>query len=405
MTLSVSSLFQSKMEASRVTSIESVFTFNNSEITAFITGAFPVIARDFREVTGVNYVLEVDNLTQTFNDLMTDKTRFHQEGEFKWGFSDGAGSLDLVTFFKGDLTKVNYNERTAKLTFEDRFSRLAEIEVGTEESPVSFVNTDVNPADLVWWLQSSYGNMSNVKSTSNPDVDYPTWLQWWTDFDNDTVIVNAEFKGDRITDILNEIAKLTDSFIYDEGDNKLDYYRWTGTLSVTAQMSHGSTTRPVQLEMTAKEMINRMNVSYGYNPSSDSWGGTISAQDSASVNSYGLSERTLDNSLVWYTNSVHALNMAQRTVSKRGQPNLKGLIPAPLEFLHLTAPDALQFTSQVYSMNDKLFMVQGIDIDIEKKEMRFIVDEGFGRGHGYLEGFILDDDVYGLLDKDYNFLL
>jgi len=405
MTLDVTSLFQSKMEASRVTSIESVFTFNNSEITVFVTGGFPTISRDFREVNGISYVIELENVSQTFNDLMTDKTRFHKSGQFEWGFSDGAGSRDVVTFFKGDLTKVGFNERTAKLTFEDRVSRLAEVEVGTDESPVSFVNTDVNPADLAWWMQSSFGGLSAVKSSSNPDVDYPTWFEWWTGFDNDSVLINAEFKGDTVTDILNDLAKLTDSFIYDEGDNKLDYFRWTGTQSVTAQMSHGSTTRPVEFLLTAKEMINKMNVSYGYDATSKTWAGTISEQDSSSVNSYGLTERTLEKTNVWYINSVHALNMAQRTVSKRSQPNLQGRIPAPLEFLNLTAPDALQYTSQVYSMSNKLFMIQGMEIDFEKKEMVFLVDEGFGRGQGNLQAFILDDDVNGLLDQDYNFLL
>lgn len=405
MTLDVSSLFQSKMEASRVTSIESVFTFNGSEITAFVTGGFPTISRDFREVVGINYVIEVDNVEQDFNDLMTDKTRFHKSGQFDWGFSDGAGSRDVVTFFKGDLTKVGYNERTTKLSFEDRISRLAEVEVGTDETPVSFVNTNVNPADLAWWMQSSFGGLSAVKSSSNPDVDYATWIVWHDEFESDSVVIQAEFKGETVTDILNEIGKVTDSLIYDEGDNKIDYFRWTGTLSVTAQMSHGSTTRPVELVMTAKEMINKMSVAFGYDVNSRTWLGNASAQDSSSVGSYGLTERSIAGTMVWYVDSIASLKMAERTVGKRAQPNLQGRIPVPLEFLNLTAPDALQFTSQVYSMSDKLFMIQGMELDFERKEMTFLVDEGFGRGAGFLESFILDDDRLGLLDQDYNHLL
>lgn len=404
MSLGISSFFRSKMEATVVNSISYSFTLNNSEIDSRVI-RYGTVARDYTDLVGHNFSVDIENASQIFNDLILEKQRLLKDGVFQFGFTTDTGSQDLVQFFGGELVNANFQETKLRLVFEDKFARLSTKTVGTDETPVSFTNTNINPADLAWFIQSSYGGISDIKSTSNPDVDFPTWDTWRQQLEDDNITVQANFQGEDVLQILQTIAKLTDSFIFDEGDNKIDYFRWSGVISASTTMTASETTKILKAQITAKDIINEVNVSFGYDVTSEEWAGSVTQQQTSSVNTYGRLPQSFDDTSVWYVDSSAALNFAQRITFKRRDPNLKMRIETPLRHLDITATDVVVFSSDVYSLSSVNLVVQGYKIDFEKKTMQFDASEGFGRGAGNLQGFILDDAVFGLLDQDYNFLL
>ena len=396
MGLDISSSYRSLMQATLVTSIDTVVTFNGSDVSARVS-KYGTISHDITDVVGGTFWVEFENNDRVFNSLLTDKTQFFSEGKIEFGFPS-----DLVQFFAGTLTKVRMREKSATLTFKDILSRLGEKVIGSEESPISFTGSDYNPADLAWILQSSYGNLSSVKSSSNPDVDYGAWLSWWTQFDTDSVVVQGYYKGETVLEALEHIAKATDSVIYDEGDNRLDWARWAGVTSYTHTVNDSYITGRMDVDMTAVEIINKVNVLINYNPSSGTWGGTVTEVNTSSQNSYGEYEETYDNKTVWFVNSLAAINQAQRIVFRRKEPNIRVSIPTPLRYLDAVVGDMVELTTEVYSFDAKLMTLTGYTIDFNKKTMTLEVDEGFGRASGKMQGFILDDAYWGLLDETYN---
>lgn len=407
MPLTISSFYRSQMESTRPNSIYTKFTFNGSDMSGRVV-KYGSISRSVEDVIGGDFSIEVENASQTFNSLTTDKTQFFKAGTFEYGFCAGINSYETLQLFGGKLVDANLEETNLTLTFEDVLSRLSSKKIGSSNSgsAVSYASSNHNPADLAWWLVTSYGGLSTVQSISNPDIDYTSWSTWRTVFSDDSVVVQAYFEGDDVITALKNIRQLTDSAIYAGGDNKLRFSRWTGAQSndPVSLTNNVVLDEVVSLEIDAKDLINKVSVSIGYNPTSGSWAGELTTQNTASVNSYGEFKLNYDDDTVWYVNSVSASKHAERIVFRRYEPNIKLSVPTPFRFLDVELGDEVTYTSQVYSFNAKTFTLQEYEIDTEAKTMMLNLDEGFGRGPGRLKGFILDDAVYGLLDQTYNAL-
>ena len=49
--------------------------------------------------------------------------------------------------------------------------------MGTEDAPITFTDSSL-PSDLFWAICVSYGGLSAVESTSNPDIDFAAYQEW-----------------------------------------------------------------------------------------------------------------------------------------------------------------------------------------------------------------------------------
>lgn len=405
MSLTVTSHFRSKMESTNPSSIVETFTFVSSDISAKVI-KYPAISRNAGEVIGGNISIEVENASQTFNNLEIDRTQFFKDGNYNFGFSTESGTNDTIQLFGGQLTSATFKETKAKLTYEDRLSRLKNRRIGSKQSPVSFTNTAVNPADLGWWTVTSYGGLSTVKSTSNTDIDFQSWQDWFDGFDFDNITVMAQFEGENVVSALDSLRVLTDSVIYAEGDNKLYFNRWTGVSSDTIIITDSFISGPVEQKISGNDILNKVTVQVSFNPINDTWDSQLTFQNTDSVNSYGLFEAVYDDESIWYAGNASALNLAERIVFRRSAPNATYKFKTPLAFLDAQLGDQVQLTTQVYSLNLRPFILQGYKIQTGKKtEMTINLDEGFSRGGSRLNGFILDDPYWGLLDQSYNLLI
>ena len=402
MSLAITSHFRSKMVSTNPSSIVELFTFNGSDISSKVT-KFPAISRSTGDVVGGGITMEVENASQTFNSLETDRTQFFKTGTYDFGFSTAtSGTNDTIQLFGGEFTRATFSETKAKMTFEDTLSRLKNKKIGTKNTPVSFTNTKVNPADLGWWVATSYGGLSAITSTSNPDISYENWLAWHTVFAGDNITVMANYEGESIIEALDSLQKVTDSTIYAEGDNKLYFNRWTVAASDTITVTDSFIAGKVKQTITGNSILNNVTVQTSYNPSSDTWGGEVTIQNTASVNSYGLFEAVYDDETVWFVDATAATNQAERIVFRRNQPNATYEAKTPLTFINGQLGDEVELTTEVYSLSAVPLTLQKYSINIQKSQMTLTMDEGFSRGGGRLIGFVLDDAVNGLLDQSYN---
>lgn len=397
----VTSHYEYKKNLTNPSSIVHEFTFASSDISDRVL-SYDSISRDATDVVGGRFKVKLENASRTFNSLLTNKSQFFQEGTYGFGFSTESGTSDTIQLFGGTLSNADLEEGEVKLTFDDKLERLKNKKIGDNNNPVSFTNTSINPADLGWWMVTSYGGLSAIESTSNPDINYTKWLNWKQIFTNNTILVQAEFTGEDIIDVLNSLKNITDSVIYAEGDNKIVFDKWTATGSIQFTITDSLITSIVPLGITGDAIINQAKVLFGYNPSSDTWAGDITNITTSSVNTFGVFEEVYQDETIWYADSVSADTFGQIIVFRRSLPNATFTIETPLPLVNVNVGDEIIFSNSFYEVNSQAYSVISYEKDLEEKKITIDIDEGFNRGGGRLRGFILDDEYYGLLDQDYN---
>jgi hypothetical protein len=401
MATEISSHFNIKRLSTKPTSIVHEFTFASTDLSDRIK-SYDSISRDATDVTGGRFKINLENASKTFNSLLTNKSQFFQEGIYNFGFATDSGTNDTIQLFGGTLSKAEFVETEVKLTFDDKLERLKNKKIGDSNTPISFTNTSVNPADLGWWMVTSYGGLSAIESTSNPDINYSRWLNWKQIFTDNTVLVQAEFTGGDVIEGLDKIQKITDSVIYAEGDNKIVFDKWTVTGSINFTITDNITTNIIPLEITGEAIINQAKVLYGFNVNSETWAGDVTNITTSSVNTFGVFEEVYQDETIWYADSISANIFGEIIVFRRSTPNATFTIESPLPLININVGDEVIFTSSFYEVNSQAYSVIGYEKDLEDKKITVDIDEGFNRGGGRLKGFILDDEVFGLLDQDYN---
>ena len=401
MSLTITSHFRSKMESTNPSSIIRKFTFNNSDLSSKVI-QYPTITREVGDITGESLSFDIENASQSFNSLNTNRSQLLKTGIFEYGFSTESGTNDVVQLFGGELTKVNLWEGKGKLLFDNKLTKLKRRRAGSSQTPASYTSSAYNPADIVWWICTSYAGLSTTADSSNPDIDYTSWSAWKTILTNDAVLVHAHFEGDGILNILETVQRLTDSFIYSSGDNKIYFTRWFGASSYTVTLNDSYISGKVDYELYTDSILNKVTVQMSYNTEQSTWAGQVVQVNTVSVGSYGIFEAIYDDTNVWHINSVSAMNLAQRIIYRRGNANAVIKCKTPLRFLDIEFGDDIEFESQVYSISNKILSLKKYGINIETAIMTLEMDEGYGRGGGRWYGFRLDDNYNGLLDQSYN---
>lgn len=287
-----------------------------------------------------------------------------------------------IPIYKGTIDKVSYNDASVALTVSDKFKQLSERVVGTSDVPVNYTGSDYLPSDLAWYLVTSYGGYSAIESNSNPDINYEAFAEWAAVFSNSAILMQAYFDGQKITECLRKIGRMTRSAIH-IANNKIDFHRFSLADSNQCDVSPDCI---VKFEALIDDdlVVNKQYVFADYAQNSDYFRIVCFDADTPSVNSFGLKEDIEQDKNVWYVNSVSATDLVQRLLLTNGEPytqvkmttGAKGLVREVGETVSVNWPH-LNIAAGYRIMNQKL--------DFEKMQATFISDRS-----QLLPGFILD---------------
>jgi len=399
---SISNAFRSKIESTLVNSLVGQFYIDGSGRTFHVL-KYPVIRRESGRVVGGAVDIELNRRSSTIYTMITSKSSFQKDAEIKFGVVSGS-TIDTVTVFKGKLSALRASRASVSATIVDVLDRLKERTIGTQDDP-AVISID-NPADIAWYIVTNYGKLDSTKNDTNPDINYSAWSSWWAAFDNDTVKVAACFDGQTVLEALTEIAELTDSTIYGQGDGKLYFGRPTGVNTVYHTVTDSFIVGDVEIRSNAEDIVNKVTVGYGYDPSAETWDGEVTVTNTPSVNSWGLCHKYYDSTRVWYGTEAPAQTHAERVVYRRQAPNAEYRVKLPPRFFTVAPGDVVVFGSDITGIDSKYLVTQKWSFDIETGVVDVTLDEGLGAATApLLNGFVLDDEVLGLLDKDYNPLI
>jgi hypothetical protein len=342
---------------------------------------WPTISKKWDGVNPQTVVIDLANEGQLFNFLMTDPTKMHSTVSLKMGFTY-VGSEELLTMFSGTIDSARYSGGSCKLTLIDKFRKLADRKVGDTTSPVSYTASSYLVHDMGWYACTSLGGLSAITSTNNPDIDYQSWSSWSSVFSVDNVRVKAQLTGQTPLEMLRKLSMLTQSAIYVEND-KIKFGRFTiaGSGWITLDNS-----KVVDAEATLddRQLVNKQYVSAAYDTTSKSFGITVQDVSTYSVNSYGIRENLIAESFVWLTDSVSALNLAQRIITSNKDIQSRYSIKAPIHSVLSTIGDAVLFQDTMLDVSDT-YRIMEETLNMDSGLKTFSVDQT-----QYFGAFILD---------------
>jgi len=289
---------------------------------------------------------------------------------------------------------LRFTKGLAHITIIDKFAALTERTVGTSDDPVN-ITTSHGLADLAFSLVSSHGGLSTVESTNNPDIDFASFDTWKTDLDDQNVQANAEFTGQKVSDCLRRLARIADSQIFINTDNKVRFARFSVIDSNVTSLGIDET---LSFDLTVDEqaIINRQFVSADYDITSNFHTTTVVNADTPSINSYGLHEDNVRETIVWLVGSVSANTLSQRLIASLAEP--LETVKAKTTLHGFTA-----IIGETADISDPLinksagYRIARNEIDLDKGEVTFLGDRKIP-GAGGVNAFTLDVSSLGGVD-------
>jgi hypothetical protein len=376
-------------------------TFSNSDSSDKVMD-YGSISKQADQFSSGDMSIRVDNADQYWNVVETDKTHFLRPATVDVGFTIN-NSDEVLTVFTGNLTRIrNSGGAKVNLTFRDKMNPLKKRSIGSSNSgsQISFTGSDWNPADMFWTIVTSWGRLSEVASTSNPDIDYSAWLDWKTNLTVATpVTLQGYFEGDSVVNALEKIAELTNSIIIAEGNGKIFTYKFVPELTTSPQSySDDNIIEEIEREINVNDLVNDAKVLFAYNPSSDTWGGEVTRVVTSSVNTYGVYNKVYDDTTIWHSTSASANNFLLRHSRFLSEPIEKISFNTNLRGLIVKMGDSIEVTNAILSYNAVPFKIVGSDIDMNTGMVEIDAEEDYDSQNW----FFLDHATLGLLDQSYN---
>jgi len=348
------------------------FTIGTSDYSSRVIG-WPQVTRGWNDIRPLQINLRLANEDKALNFFISDKTNLRKACDLSIGFTHPTSGDELVSIFAGTVQNVGFAQGAVNLTITDKFKQFSERKVGTNDAPVVFSGGTFLPSDVAWSVVTSYGGFSSIASTSNPDINYQSFLDWANVFSSNNVFMDGLFKGQKTTEALRKIGRHTQSAIFIE-ENKLYFRRFSQADSGSTTVDN-TTIKDLTLSIADADMVNKQYVLADYDPTSKTYGIEVVDVVSASVNSYGVREQTEKDESVWYVNSVSAISFAQRVTSISGDPFNRLKVKTTLATLPNIIGDTLVVTDDLLDISAQPYRIMGYTINAETGQTAMEIDE------------------------------
>lgn len=366
--------------------IKRVFTIGGSDYSRYVK-RWPSISVAWDDLRTISATISLANDEQTFNFFREDKVNMRKATAVKLGFTHPTSGDELVSVHLGTVERVSYNGGDCSVTLADKFRLFSERVVGTSNSAAVFSSATLLPSDVAWALCTCYGGLSTDQSTSNPDIDYASFLSWAQTFSLDSVYVLARFEGNKVVEGLRKIGRYTRSAIVQEND-RLAFHRFTLANTAVTSLSN-DTILSISVSVDDADMTNRQWVYGDYQINSAFWQLAVFQQNSASVNSYGVRELVEKDESIWYVSSANALNLAQRVMSTAGVPYDRLNIETPLTPMHHLIGETLTIDEPQTGISGA-YRIMKRTVNVDNGRLRFSVDASQLASGFYLDITSLD---------------
>lgn len=341
-----------------------------SDYTDYV-GRWPSVSRKWNDLRAMSVSIQLSNEDQTFNFFRTNKTTLRSSIQLQIGFTHPTSGDEFITAFAGTSERVSFESGAVNLTVSDKLKQLSERVVGASNSPAVFSSSIMLPSDIAWTLCTCYGGLSSIQSTSNPDINYQSFLDFASVLSFDNVLMGGRFEGQKVAEGLRKIADMTQAAIVLVED-KISFYRFSTANSFVSSLSTDHV-KDISLTIDDLDMVNKQWVYGDYRVESKYWPLAVFDTRSASVSSFGLREQVMKDESVWYVTSAAAINMAQRVMSTAGLPYDRVTLSTPLVPLFKQIGEIIAVSDALIG-NSSGYRIMGYNLNLEDGSMKMELD-------------------------------
>lgn len=368
------------------------FYVGSDDYSDYVT-KWPKISRKWNDLKPKKLSITVANQENDFGGFITDKTRLRDFCTVEIGVEVAVDSYEYIQAFGGTISALSFRKNgDCTFSIEDKLKPLGERVVGSDESPVAY-SGDL-ASDIAWELLTTHGGLSDVESTSNPDINYSNFLEWAEVFSNDSVFMSTDFTGQKVTQCIKTLGRMSASGIFEE-NGKVNFGRYSVSSVEPFSLDAGAVLS-LDMKIADSSIINKQHVKAGYSVESDYHTIEVFDVSTVSVDSFGLREEIEEDDKLWYISSATAHNFAQRQITLYASPFEDYSIRTALPLLGRAIGETVAVTYAQLSVSDT-FRIMGHSIDIDKMEITAEID-----ATQLSAIFTLDDATNGLLDETYN---
>jgi len=367
------------------------FSIGTSDYSDRVT-RWPRIKRTINDLRSLKIAIPLDNTDGHFNGFYENVYTIPNTATLQMGFKHPTSGDELVTLYTGFLQNVRYKNEICEAELVDNLADFEKRKTGDSDVPASFAAQI--PSDIAWTLCTCYGGKSSVASTNNPDIDYTSFLSWAAVMSADSLTCVAQYDGRKVIEALTNLAEITDSAIWVEGDGKINFlkHQEVNSLDITFMNSQFQN---LEIDVESQRLVNKAYVSFDFSVDSDYFQYTVFSINSASTAIYGIHEEIYKDETIWHTSSVDALGLAARKVNLYSEPPRRFGINMDLYGMRQKLGETVRLVDSFYNItsSDGWRLVE-TDLDMDNGQLKMELGEAPVLAAFYLDVSLLDGDEY-----------
>ncbi|MDH4249446.1 MAG: glycoside hydrolase, partial [Deltaproteobacteria bacterium] len=375
MTLQVSSWLLEQLTQQRSQPVRR-FTLGGCDYSDYVL-RWPVLQYRADTIDLGTTQLEISNPRNSFYFFVGCDRALTTSAEISLGFMHPTSGEETLTLYQGVPTHFQFaaGGSRLRLQLQGQTRRLTNAVLGSdiESKGLDFTGSAHLPCDLAWTLITSFGGFSSVKSSSNPDLDYPSWEAWLQSDRLKDVRVHAYLTGEKVYQVVNALAIL---------DSRMITFQKGRILFSGMHQSWGERGQLMSLDQVLdlswqgdpSQVINQFTVEAGYQPSKGKFLDSVTRADSDSMAAYGIHSGRYGSRGVWFVNGTDGYYLAEDQVRFYRQPQLVVTAGLPLgEGLVQEVGTVVWLVHSGFSPQGENFRItaQEIDLNSGRVNLRF----------------------------------
>jgi hypothetical protein len=358
------------------------FTIGTSDYTNYVT-RWPKISRASNKLKSTKVKVQLANADQEFNNFYTNLYSIPNTCTL---------SCDSYTLFVGFLSDVQYNREKCDLSLRDRLSDLEVRKIGDSDSVISFAPQI--PSDIAWTITTCYGALDSTQGSNNADIDYDMFALWAETFSVDSVEIEANYDGQKLTQALEDLGKMTNSDIWIARNGLLKFKARFDVASNDTTIDHEHVI-DLSIRLSQDKLINDQYIYGAYSSDNSNWSLIRNSIDQASQNSYGVHQNIIKNTHVWYQSSVYAGVIADKRILQYKHPVREFTVKTPFVHINTTIGDRVRLVDSFFSITSEYaWRAVSEKIDMSNGQIEFELDSAQSFEPFYLDVSNLDGNYY-----------
>lgn len=211
------------------------------------------------------------------------------------------GIVGIKYLMTGYVDEARFEDDLLVLSIKDKFIDAFDKTIGSGYDEIDYGVIWYFASSLAWHLCDIYGNFDGSYSPANPDLNYPAWQTWSEYCLADQYIVWARFAGQDLRSALLQIAQMTNSVFYVDGEGRLTPSMFRPPYTSSSYTFNVNNCLAIDVSVQVSKIKNSIKVAYGEDMYR--YAETITTLEKSSAYSialYGKHPIVFESRMIWF---------------------------------------------------------------------------------------------------------